>query len=242
MVEKIPTLSFCIAYQGQFQQIRHTLRKNLNDNRRYKNIIEFIIVDFKESDGLKNWIISEFYEDVCSGYLRHDACKTCWDVNIQTAKNTAFWYAHNDIVSDLDCHQYTGYLGGQYIINRFMRFNSECILRQLQNDINIDKISIKREVFNLIGGFDEQIDCAYYKDDLIARLRYIGVHCIHCNEPIYNQIAETSDSTEDEYDFVTRYINGRNRSSDNIADGILVANKGTYGIRLEIALYNEKIE
>ena len=49
-------LSFCITCMNRFNQISKTLLTNLNDNKNEK--VEFVLVDFNSSDGLKEYILN----------------------------------------------------------------------------------------------------------------------------------------------------------------------------------------
>ena len=107
-----PSLSFCITCKNRLHQISHTLGQNLNDNLSHREDIEFVVVDFGSTDGLKEWVISNFREHLTSGYLRYYYTDElpCW--HMSTAKNTAHLLARNDILVSLDCDNYTGYQGG----------------------------------------------------------------------------------------------------------------------------------
>ena len=49
-------LSFCISIMNRLYQLKQTLRKNLDDNIKYKNEIDFILVDFNSNDDIINCI------------------------------------------------------------------------------------------------------------------------------------------------------------------------------------------
>jgi hypothetical protein len=63
----IPTLSFCITCKNRFYQIIQTLKKNLEDNRLHSDWIEFILIDFGSTDGLHDWVMNNFMEDIKTG-------------------------------------------------------------------------------------------------------------------------------------------------------------------------------
>ncbi|MDR2773869.1 MAG: hypothetical protein LBC19_03840, partial [Tannerella sp.] len=64
-------LSFCITCKNRIHQIKQTLRKNLDDNVLCRDFIEFVLVDFGSTDGHREWILSEFTDELDSGYLRY---------------------------------------------------------------------------------------------------------------------------------------------------------------------------
>ncbi len=53
-------ISFCITCKNRLHQIRQTLPKNLEDNRRLQELVEFVLVDFGSTDGLRKWISDNF--------------------------------------------------------------------------------------------------------------------------------------------------------------------------------------
>ena len=59
--KKLSTLlcghNVCITCMNRIHQIKQTLKKNLNYNINSKHKIEFIIVDFGSSDGLKEYVL-----------------------------------------------------------------------------------------------------------------------------------------------------------------------------------------
>ncbi|MDR1114726.1 MAG: hypothetical protein LBL33_00965 [Tannerella sp.] len=233
MLEKIPTLSFCIVYQGQMEQIRQTLGKNLTDNERHKDIIEFVLFDCKPSDHLLEWILADFYEAVNSGYLCYYSCGFDIDCNLQTAKNTACFYSKNDIVTYCGCGDFTGYLGGKYIISRFINF-PRIVLQQLKNkyDIGTERISVLRQYFDIVGGYDEEFISDCHVEDLMIRLNFAGIHHVQCGEQNYNQSLAIEKDTFAEIQYIDSYQEGSKRSQEKIFEGRIVANNGgLYGLR-----------
>ena len=64
-------LSFCIACKNRLYQIKQTLPQNLEDNRKAKDFVEFILVDFGSDDGLQEWIAENFVNEIEEGYLKY---------------------------------------------------------------------------------------------------------------------------------------------------------------------------
>ena len=123
MDSSLTSLSFCITCKNRIHQIRQTLQKNLDDNRSHQDMIEFVLVDFGSTDGLKKWILSNFYQELSSGYLRYYYTDELplWHASI--AKNTAHSLARNNILVNLDCDNYTGRMGGNFVIQTFIKHN-----------------------------------------------------------------------------------------------------------------------
>ena len=69
----IKKISFCITCMNRFSQLKTTLKKNLNNNKKFSKDIEFIIVNFiidKESYKIHNFIINNFKTEIKSNYLK----------------------------------------------------------------------------------------------------------------------------------------------------------------------------
>ena len=236
----IPTLSFCITCKNRLHQIRQTLRQNLEDNKLHQEFIEFVLVDFGSSDGLREWILSNFQKELTSGYLRYyftDALPS-WHASI--AKNTAHWCAGNEIVVNLDCDNYTGYLGGKFVIEQFHEFRMEIVLHQFGGDFDdgtFGRIAVLRKYFDQIGGYDESFEpMSFHDDDLIIRLSRIGLQYLLKSDTVYNQaIANSKEegliNTNSSKDYMSMFFSNQKLSARNLSEGRLIANHGYYGIR-----------
>ena len=236
----IPTLSFCITCKNRFHQISQTLKRNLDDNRLHERFIEFILVDFGSTDDLRRWILSDFSKDLSSSYLRYYYTDELpyWHASI--AKNTTHLLARNDIVVNLDCDNYTGYLGGQFVINQFFNYYMDIIFHQYRgsnNDGSFGRISMLRKYFHKIGGYDESFQPMGFQDnDLILRLMALGLSYTLSNDNKYNNALFNTKSEGLEYtntsiNYSTMSNDNRNLSSKHLSEGYIIANNGIYGIK-----------
>ena len=96
-------LSFCITCMNRFNQISKTLLTNLNDNKNEK--VEFVLVDFNSSDGLKEYILNnkDFEKYLNTKQLRYFSTKELIHWHASIAKNTAHKLAKGKYVVNLDC-------------------------------------------------------------------------------------------------------------------------------------------
>lgn len=227
---KIPTLSFCISCKNRFYQISQTMKKNLDDNRLHQDLIEFILVDFGSNDGLKDWIMANFMDELKSGYLKYYYTEeqSFWHGPI--CKNTSHYCANNDIVVNLDCDNYVGFLGGQFVIRQFLE-NRNIIFHQFAGDFtdgSFGRISLLKEYFEFIGGYDESLEPISYEDnDLINRLIKTGLkYSLSADNRFCTALRNPRPS-----EFEMMRHSNMNKSEDNIKAGKIVANNGFYGIR-----------
>lgn len=233
-----PTLSFCITCKNRFHQISQTLKNNLDDNRIHRRWVEFILVDFGSDDGLKEWVVSNFQEELNLGYLRYYYTDelTYWHASI--AKNTVHLLAANQIVMNLDCDNFTGFLGGQFVIRQFTK-NQNLLLHQYKGDPHdgsFGRIAIFKAYFKLVNGYNESLEPFYYEDvDLIIRLREIGL--VYKNMPFEKYTRVIKNSTEEsftniktEYTSEEMHHENSNRSKVNVSNGYILGNEGSYGL------------
>jgi hypothetical protein len=194
-------------------------------------------------DGLKEWMRSEFSEELSTGYLRYYYTDMLpfWHASI--AKNTAHFCARNDIVVNLDCDNFTGYLGGQFVINTFYQHRMDIVCQQFggdDNDGSYGRISVLRKYFDRIGGYDESFGPMSYQDnDLIIRLKHLGLTHITKRNSGYNRAIRNSKEeglkfTLNGSDYTSMFLENRQKSSIHLEEGLLIANKGCYGIRTQL--------
>lgn len=191
------TLSFCITCKNRFHQIKHTLPKNLKDNKKDKDIIEFVLVDFGSTDGLQEWIIDNFMNEIDEGFLSYYYTEelTYWHTSI--AKNTAHILANNLIVVNLDCDNFTGKDGGLFVIDNMIKYGwDRTILHQFGNEYNdgtYGRISLSKANFLKLGGYDESFEPASYQDtDLLIRAQLMKLKYIHLLDMEYSKAIQNT--------------------------------------------------
>lgn len=237
---KIPSLSFCVTCKNRFYQIQQTLGRNLDDNRMFASLIEFVLVDFGSNDGLRDWVEEHFVSDLKSGYLRYLYTDRLpyWHASI--AKNTAHIHAKNDILVNLDCDNFTGLNGGKFVIRQFFKKAEPMIFHQFGGDPadgTYGRISMQRELFYQIGGYDESFEPMGFQDgDIIMRMCGLGVRYVLLNESKYSSAIRNTklDSIVDTGSHLAwtdmDRIN-RCRSLQNIEKQIFIANSGVFGLQ-----------
>ncbi len=245
MVE-IPKISFCTTCKNRIHQIKETLPRNLDDNFLFKNLIEFVVVDFGNSDGLSDWVLNSFTDELNSGYLAYYYTDELpfWHASI--AKNTAHLMASNELVVNLDCDNYTGKFGGKFVIQNFIKSGFDIILHQFsQNygDGTYGRIGLAKKNFEQLGGYDESFEPMGFQDtDLILRAQKVGLRYKHGYNPKYT--SATKNSTSDKIKYCKSSLSydemnqiNRLKSLRNIENGMFEANKGLWGIRKNILNY-----
>lgn len=234
------TLSFCITCKNRLHQIKQTLRKNLDDNVLHSDFIEFVLVDFGSNDGLRDWVLKEFEQDLASGYLKYYYTEELSRWHASIAKNTAHRCASGSILVNLDCDNFTSIWGGAYVINAFTQHSNRIVFHQfsgIKNDGSFGRIAVACKYFRMLGGYDESFDPMGHQDsDLIKRLSRYGLKYVSQQNPLYNQaITNTKEEgikyTGSEKTYREMMRANSDRSEQNLAEGRLIANGGVFGIR-----------
>ena len=130
-VDQSPKLSFCITHKDRFEYLQETLFQNLKDNEEDQLDIEFILMDFHESDEVMHWIKETFPKEIGQGYLKYFRAKMQgWSAPL--AKNTAHYVASGTILTNLDCDNFTGREGGRFVLEQYYKEESNLMLWQFR--------------------------------------------------------------------------------------------------------------
>ena len=184
-------LSFCITYMNRFDQIIRTLGKNLEDN--LGTDVEFILVEFNngKEDKLRNYIMKNFKEHLDSNYLKYYYTDALQYWHAPIAKNTAHKLANGKYVVNLDCDNFTGPKGGEFVIQQFEKFGDNLILHQSSNIFGsgtMGRISMTKDNFFRLGGYNESFKPMAHQDrDIIERAKLLKLTYRNDGKIIYNQ-------------------------------------------------------
>ena len=234
-------LSFCITCMNRIDQIKKTLITNLFDNNNPN--VEFILVDFNSSDGLKeyiytNQIIKKYLDKKQLKYFFTDKLKY-WHASI--AKNTAHKLASGNIVVNLDCDNYIGKDGADILIDKFKNKGENIIISQtsqIYGSGTAGRISLTKKNFIKLGGYDEQFYPMGYQDtDLIERAVRFNIKFIHLNKnnvAILNSKEKAIENCNTKIEYNTMNNTNKLLSSINIENNQLVANKYKNSIGVNI--------
>ncbi len=229
-----PSVSFCITCRDRMWQIRETLPKNLKDNYGHSDRVDFVLVDFASCDGLRDWVSGNFEEELKSGYLKYYYTEEMPQWNVCVAKNTAHMMAGGEIVVNLDCDNFTGPGGGDYVSRKMRIFGPDKIVLHMFSgewmDGTFGRIAMSKRNFLKVGGYYEDFRKPAYEDtDIVNRLRAMGFKRIkNSNRRYLNAIPNAKGEGVIESRSEWMEVNRRNgdESRKNIAEGRLVANEG----------------
>lgn len=240
-------LSFCITCMNRFHQISKTLPTNLFDNLPNKKDVEFILVDFGSKDGLKEWVLSNFSEELRSGYLQYFYTDTLTAWHASIAKNTAHYFANGEVVMNLDCDNYTGSRGGEFVMEQFDKFGNNLLLHQFSgafNDGSCGRIGMRKEFFLKIGGYDESFLPMGYQDlDILKRLHLFGLNYElvkdrRYNNAIQNTKKDSLKNTASEMSYRKMNLHNCILSKANAEAGKIICSRDKPGVKEGVFMFD----
>lgn len=256
-IPNVPTsdkeLSFVMVLMNRKHQLEHTLLKNLEDNWEDRDVVEFILVDVNSKDGLREWLREQDLRKYLEcGYLKYYETDAMDKWHASIGKNTGVHLATGRIVVTLDCDNFTGYKGGDFVIEKFEEHDYKCVTHQFdwnpQNG-NFGRIALTKKVFNQIGGYDQSLLPMGYQDwDIIKRAEGVGCEYVNPTDSEYNQAMENEGKKElsmanQKEDFKKMGWTEMNRINKlkcfhNLYHKKYRANDGYYGIRSNVRRYD----
>ena len=242
-VDQSPKLSFCITHKDRFEYLQETLFQNLKDNEEDQLDIEFILMDFHESDEVMHWIKETFPKEIGQGYLKYFRAKMQgWSAPL--AKNTAHYVASGTILTNLDCDNFTGREGGRFVLEQYYKEESNLMLWQfsrVRRDGSYGRMSFYQQAFEDLGGYDEGLmEMGFQDNDLMLRALKMGVKRIECNDKAYNKAIKHEKYKPAHMSFRSMERWNKARSKMNIKQQKLSANNGNYGLREGILFMNKE--
>jgi hypothetical protein len=151
-------VSFCIPVKNRLSDIKSTLKKNLLDNIKDSDTVEFIVICYDDNGSeTTEWISDNFTEELKSGYLRYYYHDDLPDWHFGKAKNAFKKYIKGKIYASLDGDNFIGVGAGKHIAEIFERHEHNCVLHQFQGnwgDGTCGRISLNAEDY-IRWGYDE---------------------------------------------------------------------------------------
>jgi hypothetical protein len=242
-------LSFVMALMNRFHQIEQTLLKNLEDNWKDRDDVEFILMDINSKDGFREWLQSQNLEKYTEcDYLRCYETDILSEWHASIGKNTATHQAKGTIVVTLDCDNFTGYRGGKFVIDHFEKNDYNCVIHQFDwnpKNGNFGRIALTKKKFDEIGGYDQSLLPMGYQDwDIIKRAEASGCKYVNPTDALFNRAIENEGGKElsmanqkdDHKKMGWTEMNRINKLKChiNLYQNKLLANDGYYGIRSNV--------
>ena len=165
-------ISFCQTCKNRLYQLDKTIFKNLESIKKDGNS-ELVLVNYGDTEGLDDFINKYFLFDIRDKaliYLKRDNVDF---FEMSKAKNLSHFGATGDYLFNLDADNFINNEINSYR-NVWSKYPNSLIHGMTNsknfNDGSYGRIGIKKEIFNDLGGYDEDFIGIYYEDtDLINR-------------------------------------------------------------------------
>lgn len=190
-------VSFCTTCMNRLHHLKHTLVKNILDNKNYQNL-EFILLDYNSSDGLYEYAKRNFSSFIDSGILTYYRTDQPSGYNMSHSRNMVFKLATGNIVCNIDADNFTGLGFASYVNQSFAKHDGVFLtthnISGVKNDV-LGRICVKKEDFLAINGYDERMLHYGFDDiDFANRLEAIGLCKIQIDSPHFLSAIEHSNS------------------------------------------------
>lgn len=186
-------ISFCTVCMNRLRHLQQTLPQNIEDNLDYPHV-EFVVLDYNSQDGMESWILEEMKPYIDRGILTYLRVDEPPYFHRSHSRNVAFKHATGDIVVNIDADNYIG-KGFAWYLNE--QFSAEENMFIIPEDTPSDgagsfgKVSLKKEDFLAIRGYDEQISGWGFEDvDFYTRLKAYGLQERHISDKTYLRCIE----------------------------------------------------
>lgn len=156
---------------GRRHHLEHTLPNNLVLTRPFGNRAEIVVVDYNSNDGLREWVLERFPDELDSGRLRYFRTEEPTTYNHAHAKNVAHRLARNELVFNLDADNFIG----DGLCERLDGLFWEKPERVAHDEhARAGRLCLRREDFiDGLCGYDERfVGWGLEDDDLLARARF----------------------------------------------------------------------
>jgi hypothetical protein len=198
------------------------------------NDAELVLLDYGSTDGLEEWITSEFPKDLASGKLRRFRYNGASYFDRSHSKNLTIKLSTGDVCCNIDADNYIGAGFSAYLHSVFSG-EEKVFISGLSNVLNAPdccgKICGRRSDFLSIGGYDENFEGHGFEDyDISNRLQLLGLKELNLDDPEFRRAISHSNLDrvrEDRLSNLTHriLIDGRNKTRTNV---ILLMNNGWY--------------
>jgi len=131
---RAPTVSYCIPIMNRPDDIRGTLRANLDENRAFGELVEFVLAFLDDDVPFHTWIRQEFAAEIHSGYLRviEEQPLPIW--HFGRAKNAHRKFASGKVFSSLDGDNFVTRQETEQLLQIFERFGPNFIFHHFSGN------------------------------------------------------------------------------------------------------------
>ncbi|WP_081169197.1 glycosyltransferase [Niastella populi] len=194
-----PTISLVTVCMNRLHHLRQTLPRNIADNADCE-ALEFVVLDYNSTDGLREWITDHMRAYIDNGRLRyyHTLEPDCY--HPAHSRNMAFLLSKGQLLCNVDADNFTGRGFASYVNNRFCENPNSILItfggrQQLAPQDAYGRIGVHRRDFMAVNGYDEAIDHYCGEDiDLAKRVMQLNRQPVVIEEAAFLQTIAHADS------------------------------------------------
>lgn len=167
-------ISFCTVCMNRLHHLKETLPKNIIDNSLYSNL-EFIVLDYNSSDGMEEWIKTNFFEEIKSGILIYLRTNDPESFSQSHSRNMIYRYARGEVICNVDADNYTGKDFALFINKEFNENRNIFLTASLKFRGAFGRVCFLNKDFFNTNGYDESMVGYGWEDiDFRDRLMLLG--------------------------------------------------------------------
>ncbi|CUK08607.1 hypothetical protein PH7735_03268 [Shimia thalassica] len=152
-----PIISYCTPLMNRPDDVRGTLRANLDENRVHEDKLEFVLVFLDEDTETHNWVRENFASDLESGYLRMVIESSMDGWHFGKAKNRHKHYAVGTCFSSLDGDNFVTREETDQLLEVVESFGEDFVFHHFSGnwgDGSSGRVSMPMSIYQKIG-YDE---------------------------------------------------------------------------------------
>ena len=174
------TLCFLTVVMNRLHHLAQTLPVNLADNK--LSSTNFLVLDYNSDDGLREYIFSNFRDEIQSGRLRYRRYADAKYFSHSHSRNLAVKLTEATYICNVDADNFTGPRFDEFLMQEF-RKNPRVVISALSNPLNMygafGRMAARRTDFIEVGGYDETFEGYGFEDyDLVSRFEQSGLEII----------------------------------------------------------------
>ena len=200
-------IGFCITCMNRTYHLKHTLKKNIDDNY-MPDDVEFTLLDYNSADDLEEWIQLNFSNYIDEGILvYYKICNPTFYLRSHS-RNIVFRLCDADIVCNIDADNFLGKKFAKFIIDCFSKHQNKGVYYTSNFTKNIfGRVCVLKDDFIKIRGYNEAFVGYGYEDgDLFNRLRKIGLKHLQFYDPEFCHSIDHSNEERVSEEFYAKNI------------------------------------
>lgn len=241
------TISFVTVCMNRLHHIQQTLLQNIENNLGSVSI-EFILLDYSSTDGLREWVQEKASTYLASGVLHYYRVEYKVFFDRSRSRNLAMNLTNGKYVCSVDADNYLGqgfatYIQEQFSSNQNIYLVSDIHQRMYFLRNTFGRFCVLKSDFEKVGGLDEEMK-GYGAEimDLYSRFEAIGLQEKVIDKLTFLQSISHDDEERIKHEFFINqldkfYISYQDSKSSNI---LLLYKNGTFEF-FEIEPSNENL-